>query len=78
MMPNVKTNLIKCEYSLKETSYFDYFVLGKDRFRVEMLIYVAHQLQKDMNMKGTLIKIMDKDKNLLQEISKKDFVLMEK
>ena len=31
LIPNVKTNLIKCEYSLKETSYFDYSVLGKDR-----------------------------------------------
>ena len=47
MMPNVKTNLIKCEYSLKATSYFDYSVLGKDRLRIEMLIYVTHQLQKE-------------------------------
>ena len=47
MIPNVKTNLIKCEYSLKETSYFDYSVLGKDRLRIEMPIYVTHQLQKE-------------------------------
>ena len=33
--------------------------------------------KKNMNMKGTLIKKMDKDKNLLQEISKKDLVFME-
>ena len=47
LMPNVKTNLIKCEYSLKATSYFDLSVLGKDRPRVEMPIYVTHQLQKE-------------------------------
>ena len=47
LMPNVKTNLIKCEYSLKETSYFDYSVLGKYRLRVEMPIYDNHQLQKE-------------------------------
>ena len=47
LMPNVKTNLIKCEYSLKATSYFDLSVLGKDRPRVEMPIYITHQLQKE-------------------------------
>ena len=47
LMPNIKTNLIKCEYSLKATSYFDYSVLGKDRPRVEMPIYITHQLQKE-------------------------------
>ena len=47
LMPNIKTNLIKCEYSLKATSYFDLSVLGKDRPRVEMPIYVTHQLQKE-------------------------------
>ena len=47
MMPNVKTNLIKCEYSLKANSYFDYSVLGKDRLRIEMPIYVTYQLKKE-------------------------------
>ncbi len=42
--------MIKCEYSLKETSYFDYSVLGKDRLRVEMSIYDTHQLQKDYEL----------------------------
>ena len=50
LMSNVKTNLIKCEYSLKETSYFDYSVLGKDRLRVEMPIYDTHQLQKEYEL----------------------------
>ena len=31
LMPNVKTNLIKCEYSLKATSYFDLSVLEKNK-----------------------------------------------
>lgn len=47
LMPNIKTNLIKCEYSLKVTSYFDMSVLGKDRPRVELPIYITHQLQRD-------------------------------
>ena len=47
LMPNIKTNLIKCEYSLKATSYFDYSVLGKDRPRVEMPIYITHQMQRE-------------------------------
>ena len=47
LMPNIKTNLIKCEYSLKATSYFDYSVLEKNRPRVEMPIYVTHQLQRE-------------------------------
>ncbi len=47
MIPNVKTNLIKCEYSLKASSYFDYSVLGKDRLRIEMPIYVTYQLKKE-------------------------------
>ena len=49
LMPNIKTNLIKCEYSLKATSYFDLSVLGKDRPRVEMPIYITHQLQKEFD-----------------------------
>ena len=44
LMPNIKTNLIKCEYSLKATSYFDLSVLGKDRPRVEMPIYITNTL----------------------------------
>jgi len=47
LMPNMKTNLIKCEYSLKATSYFDYSVLEKNRPRVEMPIYITHQLQRE-------------------------------
>ena len=47
LMPNCKTNLIKCEYSLKATSYFDLSVLGKDRPRIEIPIYITHQLQKE-------------------------------
>ena len=47
LMPNCKTNLIKCEYSLKATSYFDLSVLKKDRPRVEIPIYITHQLQKE-------------------------------
>ena len=47
LMPNVRSNLIKCEYSLKVTSYFDMSVLEKNRPRVEMPIYVTHQLQKE-------------------------------
>ena len=47
LMPNMRSNLIKCEYSLKATSYFDLSVLGKNRPRVEMPIYITHQLQKE-------------------------------
>ena len=47
LMPNMRSKLIKCEYSLKATSYFDLSVLGKDRPRVEMPIYITHQLQKE-------------------------------
>ena len=47
LMPNMRSSLIKCEYSLKATSYFDLSVLGKDRPRVEMPIYITHQLQKE-------------------------------
>ena len=47
LMPNMRSKLIKCEYSLKATSYFDLSVLGKNRPRVEMPIYVTHQLQKE-------------------------------
>ena len=47
LMPNIRSNLIKCEYSLKVTSYFDMSVLEKNRPRVEMPIYVTHQLQKE-------------------------------
>ena len=47
LMPNIKTNLIKCEYSLKSTSYFDLSVLGKEGPRIEMPIYITHQLQKE-------------------------------
>ncbi len=55
--------MIKCEYSLKETSYFDYSVLGKDRLRVEMPIYDTHQLQKDYEL--------ERDTN--QEFTPRDF-----
>ena len=49
LMPNMRSKLIKCEYSLKATSYFDLSVLGKDRPRVEMPIYITHQLQKEFD-----------------------------
>jgi len=49
LMPNIRSKYIKCEYSLKATSYFDLSVLGKDRPRVEMPIYVTHQLQKEFD-----------------------------
>ena len=47
LMPNIRSKFIKCEYSLKATSYFDLSVLGKNRPRVEMPIYITHQLQKE-------------------------------
>ena len=47
LMPNIRSKFIKCEYSLKATSYFDLSVFGKNRPRVEMPIYVTHQLQKE-------------------------------
>ena len=47
LMPNMRSKLIKCEYSLKATSYFDLSVFGKSRPRVEMPIYITHQLQKE-------------------------------
>ena len=46
-MPNNKTNLIKFQYSLKATSYFDLSVLGKNRQRVVVSIYITHQLKKE-------------------------------
>ena len=49
LMPNMRSKLIKCEYSLKATSYFDLSVLEKNRPRVEMPIYVTHQLQKEFD-----------------------------
>ena len=47
LMPNMRSKLIKCEYSLKATSYFDLSVFEKSRPRVEMPIYITHQLQKE-------------------------------
>ena len=47
LMPNIRSKLIKCEYSLKATSYFDLSVFGKNRPRVQMPIYITHQLQKE-------------------------------
>ena len=47
LMPNIRSKFIKCEYSLKATSYFDLSVFGKNRPRVEMPIYITHQLQKE-------------------------------
>ena len=49
LMPNIRSKFIKCEYSLKATSYFDLSVLGKNRPRVEMPIYITHQLQKEFD-----------------------------
>ena len=47
LMPNIRSKFIKCEYSLKATSYFDLSVLGKNRPRVEMPIFITHQIQKE-------------------------------
>ena len=69
LMPNVKTNLIKCEYSLKATSYFDYSVLKKDRPRVEMPIYVTHQLQKEYEYE----KDTNQNNGQGQEFAARDF-----
>ena len=49
LMPNIRSKFIKCEYSLKATSYFDLSVFGKNRPRVEMPIYITHQLQKEFD-----------------------------
>ena len=69
LMPNVKTNLIKCEYSLKATSYFDLSVLGKDRPRVEMPIYITHQLQKEYEYE----KDTNQNNGQGQEFASRDF-----
>ena len=69
LMPNIKTNLIKCEYSLKATSYFDLSVLGKDRPRVEMPIYITHQLQKEYQYE----KDTNQNNGQGQEFAARDF-----
>ena len=61
-MPNIRSKFIKCEYSLKATSYFDLSVFGKYRPRVEMPIYINYK--KNLIIKKVQIYIMDKDKNL--------------
>ena len=68
-MPNVKTNLIKCEYSLKATSYFDLSVLEKNRPRVEMPIYITHQLQKEYEYE----KATNQNNGQGQEFASRDF-----
>ena len=69
LMPNIKTNLIKCEYSLKATSYFDYSVLEKNRPRVEMPIYVTHQLQREYEYE----KDTNQKNGQGQEFAQRDF-----
>ena len=69
LMPNIKTNLIKCEYSLKATSYFDYSVLEKNRPRVEMPIYVTHQLQREYEYE----KDTNQNNGQGQEFAQRDF-----
>ena len=69
LMPNIKTNLIKCEYSLKATSYFDYSVLEKSRPRVEMPIYVTHQLQREYEYE----KNTNENNGQGQEFAQRDF-----
>ena len=69
LMPNIKTNLIKCEYSLKATSYFDYSVLEKSRPRVEMPIYVTHQLQREYEYE----KDTNENNGQGQEFAQRDF-----
>ena len=69
LMPNVKTNLIKCEYSLKTTLYFDLSVLCKDRPRVEMPIYVTHQLQREYEYE----KDTNQNNGQGQELYERDF-----
>ena len=69
LMPNIKTNLIKCEYSLKATSYFDYSVLEKSRPRIEMPIYVTHQLQKEYEYE----KDTNENNGQGQEFAQRDF-----
>ena len=69
LMPNCKTNLIKCEYSLKATSYFDLSVLGKDRPRVEIPIYITHQLQNEFQYE----KDTNQNNGQGQEFAQRDF-----
>ena len=69
LMPNIKTNLIKCEYSVKATSYFDLSVFGKDRPRVEMPIYITHQLQKEYEYE----KDTNQNNGQGQEFAARDF-----
>ena len=69
LMPNMRSKFIKCEYSLKATSYFDLSVFGKNRPRAEMPIYVTHQLQKEFEYE----KNTDQYHGQGQEFAVRDF-----
>ena len=43
LMPTMCSKLITCEYSLKISCYFDLSVLSKDRTRIIVPLYIAHQ-----------------------------------
>ena len=69
LLPNMRSKLIKCEYSLKATSYFDLSVLKNSRPRVEMPIYITHQLQKEFEYE----KNTNKNNGQGQEFGMRDF-----
>ena len=53
-MPNIRSKFIKCEFSLKATSYFDLSALEKVIPRVEIPIFITHQIQKEFEYEKNL------------------------
>lgn len=49
-MPSIKTKFITCEYLIKVSLYFESFVTYKHRPRVELPIYIVHQLPMDYQL----------------------------
>ena len=46
-MPSVNGNIIKCEYNIKVSVYFESFVDKSHRPRVRLPLYIVHQLPND-------------------------------
>jgi len=67
-MPSVNGNIIKCEYNIKVSLYFESFVDKSHRPRVRLPLYIVHQLPNDNKLEPQdSIEFINKKKNNLNK-----------
>ena len=71
LLPTINSNLIKCDYKLKATSYFDFLTQKGSRPRIEVPLYVTAQLKTEYEVEKHQIE--ENEKKLILQPGTHDY-----